>query len=290
MGIEAPTAWVFLAPAMTVISLCVLLPIALALALSFTHCSRFFDIHWAGLDNYRRLADESLALKAFGNTLLYLAMFVPANLALSLGVASLLSARFPGIRLIRSVYFVPVAVSGVVAVSIFRFILDPRLGPLNALLTTVGLSDPAMPVDWLKTPSLAMPAIVLLTLWKSTAFNSIIFLAAMQGIPRERYEAASVDGAGPVARFLHVTVPGLMPVIMVVVTLSTIGAFRVFEPMFVLTGGGPMDATRTISLLAYDAALGDGEIGYANAITFSMVIIILAVTLLLNRVARRFDA
>jgi len=280
------TGWLFLLPGFGIICLCVLLPAALALGLSFTNCSRFLTVQWAGLDNYRRILTDPVALKAVGNTLYYLALFVPTNLALALGIALLLNRRFPGIKFIRSVYFVPVAVSGIVAVSIFRFLFNYDNGPINAVISTMGFE----PVPWLASEGWAMIAIVMITLWKSTAFFSIIFLAALQDVPQELYEAASVDGAGRWAKFFHVTAPSLLPVIMIVFTLSAIGAFRIFEPMFVLTRGGPADSTVTVSLLAYGAAFSSGELGYANAISFVLLTVILAVTLVLNRISRKLEA
>lgn len=276
------TGWLFLTPGALVVGACVVLPTLVAAALSLTQCSRFRAAHWTGLDNYRRLLADPLTLKALGNTVTYLLAFVPLNLALSMAAALLLARRFPLMRLVRSIYFVPVAVSGVVAVSVFRFLLDMEAGPLNALLASIGYA----PVDWLGDKA-AMISIVAMTLWKSTAFFSIILLAALQDVPRELHEAAAVDGAGPVRRFFHVTLPSLAPVILLIVTLSSIGAFRVFEPMFILTPD--RDATLTLALHAYNAAFRTGDIGYGNAVSFLLLALVLAATLLLNRAARRFQ-
>jgi multiple sugar transport system permease protein len=207
---------------------------------------------------------------------------VPANLVLALGIALLMNRQFPGMRLIRSVYFVPVVVSGVVVVSIFRFLYDRDFGPINAVLTTIGFE----PVPWLWDARWAMWSIIGMDLWKASAFFSIIFLAALQDVPRELHEAAEVDGAGSIRRFLHVTVPSLRPVITAVLMLSSIGAFRVFVPMFVLTEGGPAYSTRTIALHAYLAGFRDGELGYSSATSFALLAAILLATLALNRIRR----
>jgi multiple sugar transport system permease protein len=275
---EACHGALFLLPGVGIIATFILLPAILALALSFTHCTRYGTITWAGLYNYRKLATDPLALRSFLNTLQYVVVFVPTNLALSLSIAMLLNRQFPGMRLIRSVYFVPVVVSGVVAVSIFRFVYDRDYGPVNALLGTIGFQ----PVPWLWDRSWAMWSIIAMDLWKSSAFFSIIFLAALQDVPRELHEAAMVDGAGAGARFLHVTLPWLRPVMVAVIILSSIGAFRVFIPMFVLTEGGPAYATRTIALHAYLAGFRDGQLGYSSATSFALLGIILTATLLLN--------
>ncbi len=280
---EAAWGGGFLLPGVTIIYGFVLLAGLLAFVLSFTHCSRYGTITWAGLYNYRKLLTDPLALRSFVNTLHYVAVFVPANLCLALGIALLLNRRFPGMRLIRSVYFVPVVVSGVVVVSIFRFIYDRDYGPINAVLTTIGFE----PVPWLWDAGWAMWSIIAMDLWKASAFFSIIFLAALQDVPRELHEAAEVDGASTVRRFWHVTLPSLRPVITAVVALSSIGAFRVFIPMFVLTEGGPAYATRTIALHAYLAGFRDGELGYSSATSFTLLGIILTATLVLTWVRRR---
>jgi multiple sugar transport system permease protein len=280
---ESLTAGTFLLPGLGIILLCVAVPGALALGLSFTHCSRFLSIQWAGLYNYRKLVSDPVVIKAFANTLRYVAIFVPANLLIAMTIALLLNREFRGMKAIRSVYFVPVAVSGVVTISIFRFMFDRNYGPINAVLGTLGFEK----IPWLWGEQWAMWAIIALALWKSAAFFSLILLAALQDVPRDLLDSALVDGAGSVGRFVHVTLPSIMGVTVAVVILSSIGAFRVFEPMFVLTKGGPNDATQTVALQAYDTAFSGGELGYACAISFGLLAVILAVTVLLNRVTAR---
>jgi multiple sugar transport system permease protein len=186
-------------------------------------------------------------------------------------------------KVIRSVYFVPVAVSGVVAISIFRFMFDRNYGPINALLGALGFER----VPWLWSEQWAMWAIIMLSLWKSAAFFSLILLAALQDVPKDLQQAATVDGAGTVGRYLHVTLPSIRGVTMAVIVLSSIGAFRIFEPMFVLTKGGPNDATQTVALQAYDTAFTGGELGYACAVSFALLAIILAATAGWNKLTAR---
>lgn len=281
-------AWagaLFLFPGVGIIFACVLLPAALALALSFTHCSRYGMITWAGLYNYHKLFTDAVAVRSLLNTLKYVAIFVPANLVLALSIALVLNRPFPGMKWIRSVYFVPVVISGVVAVSIFRFILDRNYGPINAVLAALGFE----PVPWLWSESWAMWSIIAMDLWKSSAFFAVIFLAALQGVPKELQEAATVDGAGRLAGLLHVTLPSLRSVTQAVLALSSIGAFRVFVPMFVLTQGGPAYSTRTLALHAYLTGFRDGELGYSSAISFALLTVILLATLLMKRAGRRSE-
>ena len=282
---EALAGALFLLPGVGIIFTFVLFPALLAFLLSFTHCTRFGTITWAGLYNYRKLATDPIALRSFLNTLQYVIVFVPANLVLALTIAVLLNRQFRGMRIIRSVYFVPVVVSGVVAVSIFRFLYDHDYGPINSLLATLGFE----PIPWLWDKRWAMWAIIGMSLWKSSAFFSIILLAALQDVPRELHEAAMVDGAGAAARFRHVTIPCLRPVMIAVLALSSIGAFRVFIPMFVLTEGGPAYSTRTIALHAYLAGFRDGRLGYSSAISFALLLIILCATVLLQWSRRRAE-
>jgi multiple sugar transport system permease protein len=280
---EAWTGAAFLAPGVGIILLCVFIPIVVAFVLSFTHCSRFLTVSWAGLYNYQRLLSDPLALKSLLNTLLYVVTFVPLNLVAALGIALLLNRRFPGMKLIRSVYFVPVVLSMVVTVSIFRFLYDFSYGPLNAALAVIGFE----PVPWLDDQRFAMWAIVAMALWKSAAFFSIILLAALQDVPKSLHEAARVDGAGAIMRFLHVTIPSLMPVMTAVIALSSIGAFRVFVPMFVLTQGGPAFSTRTMALHAYSTGFDEGSLGQSSAVSFALLGIIVLATLLLNWARKR---
>lgn len=279
---ESITAATFVLPGLAVVGLCVLLPMLLSFALSLTHCTQFLSLRWAGFGNYSQLLRDPIALKAIANTCFFTIVHVPLVVVLSLLTALMLNREFPGIKLIRSIYFVPIAVSGVVAVSVFRFIFDRTNGPVNALLDTLGFQ----PVPWLWDSHWAMWSIIIMTLWKGIAFFSVIILAALQDVPKELVEAAEVDGASGFQRLMHVVVPTIRPVLMTVTTIATIGCFRIFEPMFVLTRGGPADSTRTVSLLAYDAAFRDGRIGYANAISISLLVMILLATLILNWLGR----
>jgi len=282
---EGLTGAVFLFPGVGIIILCVFIPILLAFGLSFTHCTRFLTIRWAGLYNYEKLLTDPLALKSLLNTLVYVIVFVPTNLTISLGIALLLNGRFPGMKLIRSVYFIPVVLSMVVTVSIFRFLYDFRFGPLNALLATIGFD----PVPWLDSKSCALWAIIAMALWKNSAFFAIILLAALQDVPRSLHEAAMVDGAGRLGRFRHVTIPSLMPVMTAIVALSSIGAFRVFIPMYVLTQGGPAFSTRTMALHAYSAGFDEGNLGHSSAVSFALLAVIVGATFLLNWARKRTE-
>jgi len=281
-GRERVTAMAFLFPAMSVLTITLLIPLLLSVGLSFTHCSRFLSISPAGLSNYKTVLSSHLTLKSLRNTACFTTIFVPCNAVLAMSLAMLLNERARGIRLVRLVCFAPVALSGIAAISVFRFLLDPDFGPLNSLLAALGFA----PIHWLGSETWAMPSMVMITLWKSSAFFAIILLATLQDVPVSLYEAARVDGAGRVRQFLHVTLPGVAPVLITVIALSTIGALRIFEPMYVLTSGGPNDATQTITLLAYRTAFQSGDIGLANAICCSLLASIIVLTLIFNGLSR----
>lgn len=282
---EAATGAVFLLPGVSVVGLCVFVPLVVALVLSFAHCSRFLNVRWAGLYNYRKLFTDPLALRSLGNTLFYVAVFVPANLVCALGIAVLLNRSFRGMKVIRSAYFVPVVLSMVVTVSIFRFLYDRNYGPINSMLGLIGFE----PIGWIDTAPFAMWSIIAMALWKSSAFFSIILLAALQDVPQSLQEAAMVDGATRWQRFRNVTIPCITPVMASVAILSGIGAFRVFVPMYVLTQGGPAHSTRTLALHAYQAAFDNGQIGYSAAISFVLMAIIITVSLTARALRRRLS-
>jgi multiple sugar transport system permease protein len=274
--------WLFMAPAVAVIGVFLIASGLFALYLSFTDYNALRAPHFIGLANYRRILADPIAVRCFLNTVKYVVMFVPANLVLALAVALLLSRPVRGIRIIRTVYFIPVVISSVVVVSIFKAVFEFKFGVANYLLQMAHLE----PVPWYSDRHWALFTIALLGLWKSVPFNSIIFLAGLQDVPGELLDAARVDGANAWGRFRHVIVPYLRPVITFVLVLSTIGAFRVFTEMFVLTKGGPENSTRTISLYAYNTAFTYWNMGYASALSFVLMGIVLVIALVQLRVSR----
>jgi multiple sugar transport system permease protein len=272
-------AFGFALPAILILTLCIAIPACVAIGLSLTHTSRFGSVHWAGFYNYTHLIDDPIARRSFLNTFVFALLFVPLNIAASLTVALMLRPSFKGMAIIRSVYFLPASISSIVTVSIFRFIFDRNYGPLNAVLTTIGFNA----VPWLWAQPYALISIILLSLWKSTPFTAMILLAALQDVPDELQEAAAIDGAGPFRRLLVVTIPSIWPVLSSLSMLAMIGALRVFEPMFVLTEGGPAYSTRSIALHAYLSAFRDGNLGYASAVSTVLLVVIVAITVISKR-------
>jgi multiple sugar transport system permease protein len=259
-----------------------------ALLLSFTD----FDLYAIGdpsalrvigLRNYRELVSDPVFWIAMRNTLFFVVVGAPLSVFTSLGAALLLDARLARWRtLFRTVYFAPVVTTLVAVAIVWRYLLHPRYGLINEGLMRLGL--PA--VDWLGDPHWSMPAIVLLAVWKNFGYNMVIFLAGLQSIPEELYEAAHLDGAGAWQRFRHVTMPMLGPTFLFVGITTMLGNFQLFSEPYVMTQGGPLRSTTTVMLLMYEQGFRWWRMGYGAAIAFALFLVMLAVTWLQLRVSR----
>jgi multiple sugar transport system permease protein len=270
-------AWVFLAPAIILLFLFFLVPVAAGLLLSLTD----FDIYaigspglvrFVGLDNYQRLLSDGTFWMALGNTLKFVFLGGPLSIGVSLGAALLLNAKLVKMRgFFRTVYFAPVVTTLVSVAIVWRYLYHPKYGLLNFILGLVGIG----PIDWLGDPQWAMPAIILLAVWKNFGYNMLIFVAGMQTIPENLYEAAAIDGAGPFRRFLHITVPGLGPTFLFVSVTTMIGFFQLFAEPYVMTQGGPLGATRSLVLFMYEEGFRWWRMGMAAAVAGVLLVITL---------------
>jgi multiple sugar transport system permease protein len=278
----------FLAVPLSLIGLFFFLPVLAGLLLSLTD----FDIYaigsldtvrFVGLGNYRDLLHSSLFWTSLRNTLYFVLVGGPLSVALSLAAAVLLnSPRLRFRSFFRTVYFAPVVTTLVAVAIVWRYLYHPRYGLLNHVLGWVGIG----PVDWLGDPHWAMPAIILLAIWKNFGYNMLIFLAGLQTIPEELYEAAALDGAGSWRRFLHITLPSLGPVFLFVAITTMIGYFQVFAEPYVMTQGGPLRSTTTLVLLMYEEGFRWWRMGLASSIAFVLFLITLGGTLLQLRLRR----
>ncbi|MFE4656856.1 carbohydrate ABC transporter permease [Streptomyces hydrogenans] len=226
---------------------------------------------FAGLANYRRLIGDPLFWTALENTALILVVQVPLMLGLALLVALGLNSTRVRLRpLWRLGVFIP-SLTGLVAAGVmFSVILNRDAGLLNWLLSLVGVD----PVNWLGSPSWARVGIVLVLTWHYTGYNAVMYLAGLQGIPKELYEAAMVDGAGPVRRFFSITLPQLRPILLLTVVLSTIGTLQLFDEPYVLTGGGPDNATLTVTMYLYENGFKYFDFGYASALAYALALLV----------------
>ena len=278
----------FLAPALLVIVLFFGLPVLAALALSLTD----FDLYaladpgtarFVGLKNYAELARSGEFWQALGNTLYFVAVGGPLSVAVSLGAALLVSAklvRFKGLW--RTVFFAPVVTTLVAVAVVWRYLYNAQYGLLNAGLGLVGIG----PVDWLGDPAWAMPAIIGLAVWKNFGYNMILFVAGLAAVPGELYEAAELDGAGPWARFRHVTLPQLAPTFLFVGVITMIGYFQLFAEPYVMTEGGPLRSTVSVVYLMYEEGFKWWNLGYASAVAFVLFALMLIGTLVQLRLQK----
>ena len=281
-------AVLFLAPSLVVIGGFFFLPVLAAFALSFTD----FDIYalgdpstarWIGLRNYAELVASPVFWKALGNTFYFVLVGGPLSVAVSLGAALLVSARLVRFKgLFRTVFFAPVVTTLVAVAIVWRYLYHSRYGLFNYGLGLLGIE----PVDWLGDPAWAMPAIILLAVWKNFGYNMIIFVAGLQNIPEELYEAAQIDGAGAWHQFRRITLPMLAPTFLFVGVITMIGYFQLFAEPYVMTEGGPLQSTVSIVYLMYEEGFKWWNLGYASAVAFVLFLVMLAGTMLQLRLQK----
>ncbi|MFD1544316.1 carbohydrate ABC transporter permease [Nonomuraea guangzhouensis] len=279
---QARAGKLFVAPAMVLFVIFNALPVLGALALSFTDYDILTPPSWAGLGNYTRLFDDDTFITSLKNIVGYCLMFVPLMIVLSLLLALALNSRLPGMTIFRTIYFIPVVTSPVAAATVWAWMLNGHYGVINEALRLIGIDGPA----WLGDPGTAMISIVLVTLWQGVGSNMLIYLAGLQGVPDYLYEAAALDGAGRWRSFLHITWPSLRTTTFFVTTLSLIGAFQLFDQAYVMTKGGPGQATLTPVYQIYETGFNRLQMGYASAQAFSLFLVIVAVTVINLRVNR----
>ena len=272
--------WALAAPALAVIGVFFALPVVMGLALSLTDFDLYAladlsTLRFVGLDNYVRLLQTPLFWQALLNTLYFVAVGVPLSLGLSLGAALLLNARVAKWQaLFRTALFAPVVTTVVAVAVIWRYLLHTRYGLVNQALAAIGID----PVNWLGDPRWSMPAIILFAAWKNFGYNMVILLAALQAIPRELYESARVDGARPLRQFTDLTVPMLVPTLVMVGILTLAGYFQLFAEPYVMTQGGPLRSTVSVLYFMYEEGFRWWNLGFASAVAFVLFVIIFAVS------------
>jgi multiple sugar transport system permease protein len=264
------------------------LPVAAALVLSLTD----FDIYavgnlenarFVGFRNYARLLREPVFWSALKNTFYFALVGGPLTIAAALGAALLVNAKAVRFKaFFRTVYFAPFVTTLVAVAIVWRYLYHPRYGLLNHALGSIGVG----PIDWLGDPRWAMPAIILLAVWKNFGYNMLIFIAGLQSIPEELYEAAHLDGAGAWRRFWHITLPMLGPTMLFVAVITMIGYFQLFAEPYVMTAGGPLRATTSVVLLMYEEGFRWWRMGYAASLAFVLFLVILAATVVQFRLQR----
>ena len=286
---EANTAaWFFLAPALTLIGVFFFLPVAASLLLSVTD----FDLYgiadpgntrFVGFENYARLLKTPDFWAALKNTFYFALVGGPLTIAVSLGAALLLSSKLVRFKSVfRTIYFTPFVTTLVAVAIVWKYLYHTRYGLFNYALGTFGIG----PIDWLGNPHWAMPAIILMAVWKGFGYNMLIFIAGLQAIPEDLYDAAEIDGASTVRRFFSITLPMLAPTLVFVCVITMIGYFQLFAEPYVMTQGGPLRSTTSVVLLMYEEGFRWWRMGNAAAGAFVLFIVILLATLMQFRLQK----
>jgi multiple sugar transport system permease protein len=281
--------WLFIAPALVLIGVFFFLPVAASLLLSITDFDLYAvanpaNVRLVGARNYVDLLHNPTFWLALENTFYFALVGGPLTVAASLGAALLLNAKAVRFKtFFRTIYFLPFVTTLVAVAIVWRYLYHPQYGFLNYALGAVGIH----PIDWLGDPRWAMPAIILLAVWKNFGYNMLIFIAGLQAVPEDLYEAAALDGAGAVRQFWHVTLPNLAPTFLFVGVVTMIGYFQLFAEPYVMTAGGPLGATTSLVLFMYEEGFRWWRLGVAAAIAFLLFLIILVWTAIQLRLERR---
>ncbi|HEY3437849.1 MAG TPA: sugar ABC transporter permease [Actinotalea sp.] len=284
--VRAQPAVAFLLPSALILGVFIIFPIVQSLWMSF-HAWRIGaqSQPWVGLDNYKRLLADPQFANALRVTLVFTAVSVTALLVLGFLVAYWLQRTTRLSKILRSVYFFPTVVALSVIGIVWRFMLDPDIGLVAGLWRAVGLD----PVAWLRTPSLALPAVVAVGIWKNLGFTMILLLAGLQGVPEHLYEAARLDGAGPVQQVRYVTLPSIRPALLFSAVILTIQSLQAFDLIYAMTAGGPLFSTETLVTFMYRQSFQNFDFGYGSAVAWALFIVIMIISALQLRLFRYND-
>jgi len=266
--------WLYVSPWLIGFAVFSVYPIVFSLFLSFTEWDMIGDKTWVGMDNYQTMVADPLFWQSLKVTSFYTLFAVPLGVTLALALAMLLNQKIRGVNLFRTIFYIPSVISGVAAAMLWAWIFNPEFGVLNAGLELIGYEGP----KWLYDPDFVIPALVVMSLW-SVGGSMIIYLAALQGVPSELYEAATVDGAGWWRRFWHVTLPQISPVLFFTLVTGMINSFQTFTQAYVMTNGGPQNASLFYGLYLYNNAFRYMKMGYASALAWALLLIVLTLTL-----------
>jgi putative chitobiose transport system permease protein len=277
------TPYLFLFPALLILGLTVFLPVLHAFYLSFTSYDLVGSPQWIGIKNFQRLWTDKVFWKTVGNTLLYLAGVVPILAIAPLGLAILVNQKLRGINWFRTFFYTPVIISMVVAGLAWKFVYQEN-GLLNQLLKLLGKDA----IEWLTSPKLAIFSVMAVTIWKGLGYYMVIYLAGLQSIPDELYEAAAIDGSDGISKHWDITVPLMGPYMALVAVISAISATKVFEEVYVMTKGQPLNSSKTVVYYLYENLVGD--LGYACAIGLVLFLAILGLSILNLKLSAAKDA
>jgi multiple sugar transport system permease protein len=269
--------WSFILPNFAGFALLTLVPVVVLFYLAFTNWNVFGVAEWTGTANFRRMWGDASFWTALRNTLYYTAFHIPLTMAAALGLALLLNRKLRGVAFFRTVAFFPYITSIVAIAVVWNQLFSPEYGPVNAFLRAVGVADPP---GWTTSADWSMPAVIIVGTWREMGYYMLLFLAGLQTIPNQLYEAAKIDGAAAWQRFRHVTIPGLRHTTFFVLVMLTIGSFKVFDLILVMTEGGPGQSTLVLSQYIYQKGFVESQFGYASAVSIVLFALCFGVTVI----------
>ncbi|RAX18154.1 sugar ABC transporter permease [Pseudarthrobacter sp. AG30] len=276
--------WTFILPNFLGFLAFTLIPVLAAFALSFMEWTSFSAPKWVGLANFQRMLASDSFWVALRNTVVYAIGHVPLTMALALLLAMLLNRKLKGIGFFRVAIFFPYITSLVAVAVVWNMLFSPDNGPINQFLHAIGIANAP---GWTSSSDWALPAVIITSVWRDMGYYMVLYLAGLQAIPSELYEAAEVDGASAWQRFWNVTIPSLRPTTFFVVVMLTVSSFKVFDLIVVMTNGGPGRSTTVLSQLIYQEGIGEGKFGYSSAISLVLFLIVLTVTVLQFKIQQR---
>ncbi|MGN9843239.1 carbohydrate ABC transporter permease [Nonomuraea sp. H19] len=279
--------WSFILPNFVGFALFTLVPMLAAFALAFLEWDSYGTPEWVGLDNFQRMLSDENFHVALRNTLFYAVGHIPLTLVVALGLAMALNRKIRGVQFFRTAAFFPYITSLVAVAVVWNMLFNPTAGPINQFLEALGVADPP---KWVASTDWAMPAVIVTSVWRDMGYYMVLFLAGLQTIPQEYYEAARVDGANAWQRFWSVTLPCLRPTTFFVLVMLTIQSFKVLDLIVVMTDGGPGRSTLVLAQLVYREGIIEGRFGYSSAIALVLFLIVLVVTTVQFRLNERRSA
>lgn len=268
---ERFAGWVFILPALLGTLIFIVIPVICSFGLSFTKWDLLNPIQFVGLDNYKEIFSETLFFKIFWNTVVFAISTSVLGVIIPLVLACILNSKIRGAEFYKTAYFLPFITPMIVIGVVWEWIFDPNIGLLNHILH--------LHINWLYDTHFAMPALIIVSVWKLIGYNMVIFLSSLSGISQSMFEAAKIDGASPFQTFKNVTIPLLSPSIFFVVIITAISSFQVFDLIYLMTQGGPLDSTNVLVYAIYKNAFEYFNVGKASAIAYVLFFIILVLTL-----------
>jgi multiple sugar transport system permease protein len=283
---QTRAGYLFILPSFVLYSIFVLAPVIVTFILSFTYYDPMAGSHWVGLENFQRFFTGDRSLQIFGNTLCFAIFAVTGNVVVGLLLALALNRAMPAflLYLFRLAYFLPVIIAAAFVSIVWGYFYGDDLGVINYYLIRLGFA----PIHWLTSSHTAMMSIIIMDVWKNTGFFMIIFIAALQGVPKNIIDAAIMDGSSYWRRFFRIVLPWVSPVVFFAIVYASIGALQVYESIVILTRGGPGDATRSMSIYIVEEAFDNFEIGYAASVSVIMTFVILIITAVQLLASRRW--